>query len=221
MDGAQQSALRPWRSRGRGPFDDAQYVLPGHVGPQAADMGHPILCCLLQPFHVAVLPCQSHLALRRRIPAQRPGLPPTRHLVFAFAVLGSLELGRVVQDLESEVTLRDDVSIRSVSDQNKEIFASSLSIAAKRCDIDRIWFRSLASHPLLLMKTGYGGDQPVRVLSRPIALSRVSTDAAWPGQQKPTFGMCRRFIRKEVRAPSLERGAGKPAKPALPRANGA
>ena len=49
---------------GQGGIDNSQHVFPSHIGAQAAHMRHPILRGLVQAFHIAVLPCQPHLAQR-------------------------------------------------------------------------------------------------------------------------------------------------------------
>ncbi len=77
-------------------------------------MGHPVLRRLVQPFHIAVLPRQPHLANCRGIAgaqarvAADPALAARRGQprLGAFADQGALELRRGAQDLQGELALR-------------------------------------------------------------------------------------------------------------------
>jgi hypothetical protein len=112
-DCAQQSALRPLALSGKGGVDDAHHVFPGHVGLQAAHMGYPVPRRLVQPFHVAVLPRQTHLVQRRRIPGAKAriavnpafGTCACQPDLGAFADQGALEFGGGAQDLQGELAL--------------------------------------------------------------------------------------------------------------------
>jgi hypothetical protein len=111
---AEQAALGPATRLGQGGVDDAQHILPGHVGPQAADMGHPDLRRLVQPLHIAVLSRQPHLAQSGRVFGPQSGVPADPALgagarqprLGTFADQRPLELGRGAQNLQRELALR-------------------------------------------------------------------------------------------------------------------
>ena len=130
---------------GQGAIDDAQDIFPSQVGAQPAHMRHPILRRFVQPFHVAVLSRQSHLAQRRRITrtqarvAADPPLGPRagQSGLCALADQGALELGRSAQDLQCKFPLRGCRVDRVLDGAEEGALGLQRSITSSRCDSDR------------------------------------------------------------------------------------
>ncbi len=106
--------MRPAPRLGQRAIDDPQHIFPGHIGPQATHMGHPVLRRLVQALHEAVLPRQSNLAkggrvfgTQARVPANAPfGARAGKASFGALPDQGALELGGSTKHLKRKFALR-------------------------------------------------------------------------------------------------------------------